>query len=89
MTYFLVLSEEEMEILGFAVNRTIREQRQQLSQILRERIDKLRGGETEVLSWKAAHHDNLIRRLYRLDGISRTLDSAPTGTEPDQNPDSG
>lgn len=87
MSYFLLLNEEEMEILGFAVSRTIREQRQQLSQILRERLEKLGSGETEVLSWKAAHHDNLIRRLERLDAISRTLDSAPTGTEPDQSPD--
>jgi hypothetical protein len=87
VSYFLVLSEEEMEIVGFAVNRTIREHRQQLRQILRERLEKLGNGETEVLSWKAAHHDNLIRRLDRLDAISSTLDAAPTGTEPDPNPD--
>lgn len=83
MSYVLVLNDEEMEILGFAVNRTIREQRQQLSQILRERLNMLTKGETEVLGWKPEQQQNLIQRLYRLDAMSRTLDSAPNGTRRD------
>lgn len=83
MSYILVLTEEEMEILGYAVNRTIREQRQQLSQILRERLDMLSNGETKVLAWKTAHQEKLIRCLDSLDAISRTLDAAPNGTDRD------
>jgi len=83
VSYVLVLNDEEMEILGFAVNRTIREQRQQLSQILRERLNMLTKGETEVLAWKPEQQQNLIQRLYRLDAMSRTLDSAPNGTRRD------
>lgn len=78
-----MLNDEEMEILGFAVTRTIREQRQQLSQILRERLNMLTKGETEVLAWKTEQQQNLVQRLDRLDTMSRTLDSAPNGTRRD------
>ena len=77
MTQFLMLSVEEMEILAFAVSRTIREYRQSLGQIIAEREEMTGMGRRKVLAWKSEHHDNLLRRIDRLEQIGRKLDMAP------------
>lgn len=77
MTQFLVVSVEEMEILAFAVSRTIREHRQALGQIIAERERMTGMDRRKVLAWKSEHHDNLIRRIERLELMSQKLDMAP------------
>ncbi len=77
MTQFLIVSVEEMEILAFAVSRTIREHRQVLGQILAERERMTGMDRRTVLAWKSEHHDNLIRRIDRLEQIGSKLDMAP------------
>ena len=77
MTQFLMLSVEEMEILAFAVSRTIREHRRSLGQIIAEREEMTGMDRRKVLAWKSEHHDNLLRRIDRLEQIGRKLDMAP------------
>ena len=77
MTQFLVLSVEEMEILSFAVSRTIREHRQSLGQIISEREGMTGMDRRTVLAWKSEHHDNLLRRIDRLEQVGHKLDMAP------------
>lgn len=77
MTHFLVLDDEQMEILAFAVTTATTDQRCKLSAIMQERIAMIREGKKNVTSLKASHHDALIKRIYRLEAISRTLDATP------------
>ena len=72
-----MLSVEEMKILAFAVSRTIREHRQSLGQIIAEREEMTGMDRRKVLAWIREHHDNLLRRIDRLEQIGRKLDTAP------------
>lgn len=80
MTHFLMLDEEQMEILAFAPHTTITDQRRKLTTIMQERIARIGDGKTDVTAVKASHHDTLIKRIYRLEALSRVLDGIPDGS---------
>lgn len=81
MTHFLVLDDEQMEVLVFAVSTSLTDQRRKLARIMQERIARIANGERNVISVKASHHDALIKRIDRLEAISRTLDGTPNADE--------
>lgn len=82
MTHFLMLDDEQMEILAFAVSTTITDQRRKLTTIMQERITRIGDGHPDVTTVKASHHDALIKRIYRLEAVSRTLDGTPDTGDP-------
>lgn len=82
MTQFLVLDDEQMEIVAFAITTALTDQRRKLSGIMQDRIARIGNGERNVVSVKASHHDALIKRIARLEALSRTLDATQDTSEP-------
>ena len=48
MTTFLVLDDEQTEMLGFGLSAAIRAQRQSMAQIMRERLERAANDDKEV-----------------------------------------
>lgn len=82
MTTFLVLDDEQTEMLGFGLSTAIRTQRQAMAEIMRERLERAADGETEIANWKASRLNNLLFQVSRLERLARLLDTALGDTKP-------
>lgn len=83
MPYFMLIEDTDMQTLIEAVNFSIHSHQSQLGEILRERIAKLKQGETKVIDWKADKHDELLHAIDRLDTFGDKLRALPTTQEYD------
>ncbi len=81
MTTFLVL-DEEIEILTFGLNESLRLHRQELAEIMRVRMQKAADGEDNPGDWKQTRFNSLILRTSRLEKVIRRLDSTPSTADP-------
>ena len=66
MPYFLLIDENDMQTLIGALNFAICCKQKELGTILMERIARLKDGETKVVGWKAARHDELLHTISQL-----------------------
>ena len=82
MTSFLVLDDEQTEILSFGLSTAIRTQRQAMAEIMRERLERAANGDKDIASWKAARLNNLLFQVSRLERLARLLDTAPGDAKP-------
>lgn len=84
MTTFLVLDDEEVEIMTFGLNDSLKHHRRERAGIMRVRMEKAADGESNPGGWKETRFNNLILRVSRREKIVRRLDNAPNTADPAQ-----
>ena len=82
MTTFLVLDDEQAEMLGFGLNTALRVQRQLMGEIMRERMQRAEGGDASPADWKQTRFNTLLHRVHRLEALVRMLDGTPDTVDP-------
>lgn len=82
MTTFLVLDDEQAEMLGFGLNAALRVQRQLMGEIMRERLQRAADGDENPADWKQTRFNSLLHRVYRLEALVRMLDGTPNTVDP-------
>ncbi len=81
MTTFLVLDAEEVEIITFGLNESLRLHRQEMAAIMRTRLQKAADGEDYPAGWKETRFNALILRVSRLQNAVRKIENTPNAEE--------
>lgn len=84
MTTFLVLDAEEVEIITFGLNESLRLHRQEMAGIMRIRLQKAADGEAHPGGWKQTRFNALILRVSRLEKAVRKIENAPNADDPSE-----
>lgn len=80
MTTFLMLDDEQAEMMTFGLALALQRQRQALAEIMQERLQKAADGESNVAEWKMTRFNNLLYRVSRLQALIATVDTASQNT---------
>lgn len=86
MTTFLVLDAEEVEIITFGLNESLRLHRQEMAAIMRTRLQKAADGEEHPAGWKETRFNALILRVSRMQNALRKIENTPNA---DDHPEPG
>ena len=82
MTSFLVLDAEEVEIITFGLNESLRLHRQEMAAIMQIRLQKAADGEEYPAGWKETRFNALILRVSRLQKALRKIEDTPNADDP-------
>ena len=82
MTSFLVLDAEEVEIITFGLNESLRLHRKEMAAIMQIRLQKAADGEEYPAGWKETRFNALILRVSRLQKALRKIEDTPNADDP-------